>query len=72
MPRSSLISTVCGSTKAAVPGISATRFRESWLRITSISRPMTCWVRAERSATVISSLSRYACPYISRWFIPVR
>ena len=42
----------------AVPLISRTRLRASWLRITSISRPTTCWVRAARSATVMSSLTR--------------
>ena len=36
----------------------ATRLRASWLRTTSISRLTTCWVRAARSATVMSSLTR--------------
>ncbi len=51
-------SSVCGSTKRAVPLISRTRLRASWLRITSVSRPITYWVRASRSWTVMSSLSR--------------
>lgn len=54
----SLTSTVCGSVKRAVPSSTATRLRESRLRITSISRPMTCRVRAARSATVMFSLTR--------------
>jgi hypothetical protein len=32
--------------------------RMSWLRITSTSCPTTCWVRAIRSAMVISDLTR--------------
>ena len=40
------------------PASSATWLRDSWLRMTSISRPTTCWVRADRSATVMSSLTR--------------
>ena len=52
------ISTTFGSTKWARPGRSATRFRVSWLRSTSASRLTTCWVRAVRSAMVMSSLTR--------------
>ena len=51
-------SSTCGSTNRPVPGISATRLRDSWLRMTSISCAITCWVRVVRSATVISSFSR--------------
>ena len=50
--------TVCGSVKWAVPVSIVTRFRVSWLRTTSISRPTTWLVRAARSAMVISSLTR--------------
>ena len=39
-----------------------TRLRASWLRTTSFSRLTTCLVRAVRSATVISSLTRYDWP----------
>jgi hypothetical protein len=57
-PWPSSTSIVCGSTKYPVPVRIATRFLDSWLRTTSISRPTTCWVRAARSATVMSSLTR--------------
>ncbi len=56
--RPSSTSTVCGPAKHAVPEMMDTRLRVSWLRTTSISRPTTCWVRAVRSAMVISSLTR--------------
>ena len=48
----------CGSANRPVPVIIATRLRASWLRMTSVCRPITCWVRAARSLTVISSLTR--------------
>jgi hypothetical protein len=57
-PLASTTVSVCGSANLPVPVTSVTRLRESWLRITSISRPITCWVRVDRSATVMSSLSR--------------
>jgi hypothetical protein len=50
--------TVCGSRNRAVPGIRSTPLRNSWLRTTSVSRPITCWVRPSRSMTVMSSLTR--------------
>ena len=50
--------TVCGSTKRPTPAYRDTWLRESWLRMTSTSRPTTCRVRGVRSATVMSSLSR--------------
>jgi hypothetical protein len=49
---------VCGSRNRPMPGSSATPLRESWLRITSTSRPTTCEVRAFRSPIVMSSLTR--------------
>ena len=58
LPAPSSTSTVCGSPKEAVPVSIVTRFRESWLRTTSISRPTTWLVRAARSAMVISSFTR--------------
>jgi hypothetical protein len=57
-PVPSSITMVCGSVNRPVPVSSRTRLRPSWLRITSISRPTTCWVREVRSATVMSSLTR--------------
>ena len=41
--------TVCGSSNWAVPPRMSTWLRSSWLRMISISRPTTCWVRASRS-----------------------
>ena len=58
LPSPSSTSTVFGSMKYPVPVRLVTRFLDSWLRTTSISRPTTCWVRAARSAMVISSLTR--------------
>ena len=49
---------VCGSVKEPVPLRIVTRFLDSWLRTTSISRLTTWLVRAARSAMVISSLTR--------------
>ena len=57
-PSPASTSTVCGSTKLPVPVMTVTRFRDNWLRTTSISRPTTWVVRAARSAMVISSLTR--------------
>ena len=51
-----------GPLNRAVPTSMCTWLRASWLRMTSISRPITCWVREVRSETVISSLSRYDWP----------
>lgn len=50
--------TVCGSSNRVVPAKRSTWLRNSWLRITSISRPTTWRVRASRSAIVISDLTR--------------
>jgi hypothetical protein len=58
VPSSAVTTTAFGSAKRAVPMIICTWLRASWLRITSISRPITCWVRAVRSPTVISSFNR--------------
>ena len=49
---------VCGSRKHATPGISSMWLRISWDRMTSVSRPTTCWRRANRSEIVMSSLTR--------------
>ena len=49
---------VCGSTNRPCPISRSTRLRINWLRTTSISLPITCWVRASRSAGVIRSLTR--------------
>jgi hypothetical protein len=57
-PSSATTSTVCGSMNLAVPGRRSTPLRDSWLRTTWISRPITCCVRARRSSTVMSSLTR--------------
>ena len=46
------------SANRPVPVIMVIRLRDSWLRITSVCRAITCWVRAARSLTVISSLTR--------------
>ena len=40
--------------------------------MTSISRLTTCAIRDDTSAMVMSCLTRYACPYSSRWLRPVR
>ena len=50
--------TVCGSSKCAVPPRISMWLRSSWCRMTSTSRPTTCWVRASRSPIVISALTR--------------
>ncbi len=47
-----------GPVNRPVPERIVTPLRVSWLRTTSLSRPTTCWVRAVRSAIVISSLTR--------------
>ncbi len=57
-PWPSSTSTVFGPEKRAVPASTVTRLRDSWLRTTSFSRLTTWWVRAARSAMVISSLTR--------------
>ncbi|CFS38536.1 Uncharacterised protein [Mycobacterium tuberculosis] len=49
---------VCGSMNRPWPTIRSTRLRISWLRTTSTSLPITCWVRANRSAGVIRSFTR--------------
>ena len=61
-PPPSSTSTSFGPVNRAVPGMIATRLRVSWLRTTSFSRLTTCVIRAVRSATVMSSLTRYAWP----------
>ena len=57
-PCPSSTSTVLGPANRALPARIVTRLRDSWLRTTSVSRLTTCWVRAARSAMVISSLTR--------------
>ena len=57
-PSAGSTTTVCGSTNRPVPCSSVTWLRISWLRMISISRPMTCWVRDSRSWIVMSSLTR--------------
>ncbi len=57
-PPSAVTATVCGSVKRAHPLMRSTWLRISWARTTSTSRPMTCWVRASRSCTVMSALTR--------------
>ena len=51
---------VCGSTKRACPTSRSTRLRINWLRTTSISLLITCWVRASRSAGVMLVLDAVA------------
>ncbi len=57
-PFRSQISIEVGLVNRAVPVRIVTRLRVSWLRTTSFSRLTTWWVRAVRSAMVISSLTR--------------
>ena len=56
--RSPTTSTACSSTNRAAPPSRSTRLRCSCARITSSSRPMTKLVRASRSWTVMSCLTR--------------
>ena len=57
-PEPASTQTEWASANRPVPVISATLLRASWSRITSVWRVITCWVRAARSATVMSSLTR--------------
>ncbi len=50
--------TACGSRKRPCPGSTCTWLRPSWLRTTSTSRWMTCWMRANTSSLVMSSFTR--------------
>ena len=47
-PSGAQTATVWASTKLANPCRSSTWLRNSWLRMISISRPITCWVRDEQ------------------------
>ena len=57
-PEPASTQTEWASANRPVPVISEILLRASWLRMTSVCRVITCWVRAARSATVMSSLTR--------------
>ena len=58
LPPSGPRSRVCSSMKRAVPVSRSTWFRDSWSRITSVSRSITRRVRQNRSSIVIWFLTR--------------